>query len=56
MSLPDGLDWLMKPVLNGLCSYESLKNGVIDLEDILNMNNALEVKEENESRANEVKE
>lgn len=41
----------MKPVLAGLCRYESLKDGTLDLVDISIMNEALEVKEENEYRA-----
>lgn len=41
----------MRPVLAGLCKYESLKDGTIDLIDLERMNNALDVKEENESRA-----
>lgn len=51
MSLPDGQDWLMRPVLAGLCKFESLKDCTLSLEDIELMNNALDVKEENESRA-----
>ena len=51
MSLPDGEDWLLRPVLAGLCKYESLKDGTLDLVDFIKMNNALDVKEENESRA-----
>jgi hypothetical protein len=43
-------DWLMRPVLEGMCLYESLKNGTIDLEDIARMNDALDVKEENSRR------
>ena len=51
MNLPDGEDWLMRPVLAGLCKYESLKDGSLDLVDLIKMNNALDVKEENENRA-----
>ncbi len=48
--MSDGEDWLLRPVLEGLCQYESLKNGAIDLEDIAKMNDALDVKIENENR------
>jgi len=37
-------------VLEGLCKYESLLNGTLDLCDIARMNEALDVKFENERR------
>lgn len=43
-------DWVMRPALEGLCSYESLKNCTLDLEDVAKMNDALDVKFENEKR------
>lgn len=46
----DNEDWLMRPVLAGLCRYESLKDCTVDLEDIAKMNDALDVKIENENR------
>ncbi len=36
-------DWLLRPVLRGLCSYESLKNGNLDLLDIAKLNEAIDV-------------
>ena len=48
MSLPDGLDWLMRPVVNGMCMYESLKDCTLDLCDIALMNDTLDVKAYNE--------
>ncbi len=45
-----GEDWIMRPVVEGACSYESLKNGTLDLEDVARMNAALDVKAENEKR------
>jgi hypothetical protein len=50
VELPDGEDWLLRPVLEGLCRYESLKDGTLDLEDIAKMNDALSVRTENENR------
>lgn len=41
---------MMRPVLEGLCKYESLLDGTLGLEDILVMNDALDVKYENEAR------
>ena len=46
----DGQDWLMRPVLRGLCRYEGLKDGTLSLEDVALMNDALTVQEENERR------
>ncbi len=43
----------MRPVLAGLCQYESLKHGDLDLCDIALMNDALDVKNENNRRARE---
>ena len=40
----------MTPVVEGMCSYESLKNGAVDLYDISLMNDALAVRSENERR------
>ncbi len=51
MSLPDGEDWLIRPVMAGMCRYESLLNGALDLEDVAAMNDALDVRDENERRA-----
>lgn len=47
-SLPGGEDWLLRPVVRGLCRYESLKDGAVDLADIALMNDALDVVAENE--------
>ncbi|CAB4149529.1 hypothetical protein UFOVP558_6 [uncultured Caudovirales phage] len=43
-------DWIMRPVIEGMCLYESLIDGRLDLEDMARMNEALEVKSENEFR------
>jgi hypothetical protein len=43
-------DWLLRPVLEGLCKYESLLDGTLDLLDIARMNEALDVRAENERR------
>jgi hypothetical protein len=41
----------MAPVIAGLCKYESLKDGSLDLCDIGLMNDALAVKADNETMA-----
>lgn len=45
-----GEDWLMRPVLRGMCQYESLINGKVDLFDVARMNDAIDVQDENERR------
>ena len=47
-SLPDGEDWLLRPVLAGMCRYESLLNGALGIADIALMNDALDVRADNE--------
>ncbi len=51
VSMPNGLDWLLRPVLRGLCRYESLIDGTLHIEDIAEMNDLLNVADENQSRA-----
>ncbi|WP_411813616.1 DUF6889 family protein [Erwinia tracheiphila] len=46
-TLPGGEDWLLRPALKGICKFESLKNGALDLADIALMNEALDVEAEN---------
>jgi uncharacterized protein DUF6889 len=48
--MEDDEGWLMRPVTEKMCSYESLKNCAVDLEDVARMNAALDVKAENEFR------
>jgi hypothetical protein len=47
----EGYDWLLRPVVMGMCKFESLKDGTIDLADVALMNEALSVKAENEAIA-----
>lgn len=54
--MPDGEDWLMRPVSRGLCKYESLIDCTLSLEDLARMNDALDVQDENEKRYREAKE
>jgi hypothetical protein len=49
--MSDNEDWLLAPVIEGMCKYESLLDGTIDLFDIARMNDALTVRAENNSRA-----
>lgn len=49
-SLPDGEDFLMRPVDAGYISYSSLKDGSVDLADIARMNDWLDLKADNENR------
>ena len=51
-----GEDWLLRPVMKGLCKYEGLKDGSLDLLDVAIMNEALDVQDENEYRVNKARE
>lgn len=48
--MPGGEDWLLRPVVRGMCRYESLRDGTLDLKDVALMNDALDVQTENERR------
>ena len=54
--MPDESDWLMRPVIKGMCKYESLINGTLDLADIALMNDALDVVADNEYLLNQERE
>jgi hypothetical protein len=43
-------DWLYRPVRAGMCKAESLYDGVLDLDAIADMNEAMDVAEENRQR------
>ncbi len=51
--MTDGEDFVMRPVIAQMCRYESLKDGTLDLFDLVVMNEALDVKYENERRIRE---
>lgn len=46
-------DWLMRPVLRGMCKFESLLDGSLKLLHIAKMNEALDVEAENQQRLKE---
>lgn len=46
--MPDHEDWLLRPVVKGMCKYESLLDGTLDIVDIAKMNDALNVIADNE--------
>lgn len=49
--MPEGDDWLWRPVANGMCKYESVVTpGALSLYDIAVMNDIITVKQENEHR------
>lgn len=48
--MPDGEDWLYRPVSEGLCKYESLIDGTLGIEDVAIMNDIIAVREENRFR------
>jgi hypothetical protein len=49
--LPDQSDYLLAPVIAGMCKYKSLLDGTIGLADIALMNDALACKADNERLA-----
>jgi hypothetical protein len=51
----NGLDWFMRPVVEGCCKLESLKDGTLSLEDVAMMNDALDVKFQNQNILSGVK-
>jgi hypothetical protein len=48
--MPNGEDWLLIPVHEGMCRYESLIDCTLDLSDIAKMNDSLLVRAENKER------
>jgi hypothetical protein len=46
----EGEEWLLRPVAEGMCRYESLKDGTLGLNDIARMNDYLDVRAENRAR------
>lgn len=51
--MASGLDWLMRPVLEKMCTWPQMLDGTLDLEQVLEMNDALDVKAENDRRFHE---
>ena len=45
----------MRPVLRGLCKFESLTDGTLTLADVYLMNDALDVQAGNEHRINQAR-
>lgn len=54
--MPGGEEWLLRPVLAGCLRYESLLDGTVDLADVAALNDALDVRDENERRYIKAKE
>lgn len=49
--MPEGDDWLLRPVMMKLISYESLIDGTIpDLSHIARLNDLIDVQNENQRR------
>jgi hypothetical protein len=48
-----GEDFLYRPVRAGMCTLRDLKDGTLDLQDIILANEALDVEEENRYRITE---
>lgn len=52
--MADEEDWLFRPVLFGILRAESLVDGTVDLAYVALLNEALDVKAENQNRAKEL--
>jgi hypothetical protein len=53
LTLPDDLDYIMRPVLAGMVTMGEIRAKLVDLADIALMNDALLIRAENEYRAME---
>lgn len=51
--MTDDEDWVMRPWTEGKCDYEHLIDGTYDLADVARMNEALDVRAENQARVEE---
>lgn len=49
VSMMEKEDWIMRPVLRGMCKMESLLDGTVGLLEVSIMNEALDVESENRS-------
>lgn len=47
----DGLDWMMRPVLENCILYTDLIDGSVGLADVARINDAITVRNENQRRA-----
>jgi len=54
--LPGGEDWILAPVLTGMCKYESLLDGTLGMHDVALMNDALAVRNDNRALAERLRE
>ncbi|WP_158810468.1 phage tail assembly chaperone [Beijerinckia sp. L45] len=50
VSMPNGENWLWRPVLRGMCKAESLLDGTLHIEHIAKFNDAIDCEEENQAR------
>ena len=48
--MADGMDYALRPVLAGLCRYESLLDGTLSLLDVSVLHEAMDVQAENRRR------
>lgn len=48
--MPEGTDWLYRPMTEGYCKYESLIDGTLDLADVAELNDIISVRDENQAR------
>lgn len=51
MTMHEGEDWLLRPVMRGMLRAESLRDGSVDLEFVALLNEAMDIEGENGLRA-----
>lgn len=52
VELGEGKNFIMRPIMRGICKYESAIDGTLRLVDFAKMNEAMDVFDENERRLN----
>jgi len=51
--MTEGEDWILRPCMEGMCRYESLIDCTLDLFDVARMNEAIDVRNENQARVDD---
>ncbi len=51
--MAEGIDWIFRPIDRGWCRFESYVDGTLHIEDVALICDALDVLEENQTRADD---
>ena len=55
-TLPDGEDWLWRPVMRKFFKYHELIDGSLSIEDVAMMNDLIDLYDENDARRQDAQE